>query len=64
MFRFYFHIIDRECNDEYDFDGLFFDSVEVALFIQQNKDVGNTVTCLGYDVVPYTKELGCKFYRY
>jgi hypothetical protein len=43
MYNYHFHIIDREYNDEYDFEGFFFDHMEADRFITENEQAGNTV---------------------
>ena len=43
LYRYYFHIIDNEFNDEYDFIAHFVDHDEAADFIKENEDAGNIV---------------------
>ncbi len=49
MYKYYFHVIDREYGSEYDFQGYFYNHDEVEPFIADNEKVGNTV----YIVFPY-----------
>jgi hypothetical protein len=53
MLKYFFHIIDREFNDEYDYEGYFKDHFEAAKFIAENEEVGNTVTV----IAPYFIEV-------
>ena len=57
MYKYYFHIIDREVGDEYDFEGFFFDHMEADKFITENEQVGNTVIILApfIQFVPLTE---------
>lgn len=54
MYKYYFHIVDREFNDEYDFQGYFLDHDEVEPFIRNHEMAGNSVTIIfpGYELVP------------
>ena len=40
---YHMHIIDRQFNEEYDFDGYFEDHFEAARFMEENEMVGNTI---------------------
>lgn len=57
MYKYYFHIIDREYDDEYNFEGFFFDHMEADRFIAENESVGNTVIILApfIQFVPLTE---------
>lgn len=46
MYKYYFHIIDNEFSDEYDFIGYFNNHMEADKFIHENEAVGNVVTIL------------------
>lgn len=54
MYKYYFHIIDREYGNEYDFEGYFLSHDEVIPFIEDNKKAGNTVECIApyFELVP------------
>ncbi len=43
MYKYHFHIIDREFDDEYDYQGYFDDHMEADRFITDNERVGNTI---------------------
>lgn len=43
MYKYYFHIIDREFDDEYDYQGYFDDHMEADRFITDNERAGNTI---------------------
>ena len=43
LYRYFFHIIDRQFNEEYDYIAHFTDHFEAADFIKENEDDGNTV---------------------
>ena len=53
MLKYFFHIIDREFDSEYDYEGYFTDHDEAAKFIAENEEVGNTVIILS----PYYVEV-------
>jgi hypothetical protein len=53
MLKYFFHIVDREFNDEYDYEGYFSDHLEADDFIRENEEAGNTVTILA----PYFVEV-------
>ena len=57
MYKYYFHIVDREFDDEYDFQGYFLDHDDIEPFIKDNEKVGNTVTIVApyYELVPVTE---------
>lgn len=61
MYKYYFHIIDREVDDEYDFEGFFFDHMEADRFITENEHAGNTVIILApfIQFVPLTECPNC-----
>lgn len=46
MYHYFFHIIDVEFDDEYDYDEYFEDHEVAAKFIEENEEVGNTVICV------------------
>lgn len=52
-YKYYMHIIDREFDDEYDYEGLFLDHFEAAKFMEENEAVGNTIIM----VAPYIEEV-------
>lgn len=41
--KYFFHIVDREFDDEYDFTAWFEDHDEADRFITENEHAGNTV---------------------
>lgn len=43
MYKYVMHIIDKEFNDEYDYEGLFHDRSEADRFLTENKNVGNEI---------------------
>lgn len=43
-FKYYFHIVDVEFDSEYDYEGYFKNHFEAEKFIQENEEVGNTIT--------------------
>ena len=43
MYKYHFHIIDREFDDKYDYQGYFDDHMEADRFITDNERVGNTI---------------------
>ena len=51
--KYFFHIIDKQFNDEYDYNGYFKDHFEADRFIVENEEEGNTV----YVVSPYYEYL-------
>ena len=52
-YKYYFHIIDNEVNDEYDFEAYFEDHMVADRFITENENVGNVVGL----VVPFIEEV-------
>lgn len=52
-YKYYFHIIDNELNDEYDFQGYFEDHMEADKFITENENAGNFVGL----VAPFIEEV-------
>lgn len=52
-YKYYFHIIDNEFNDEYDFQGYFEDHFEADKFITENENAGNLVGM----VAPFIEEV-------
>lgn len=54
MYKYYFHIIDNEFSDEYDYEGYFDDHFEADKFIRENEVVGNVVTIIApyYEFIP------------
>lgn len=52
-YKYYMHIIDREFDDEYDYEGLFLDHFEAAQFMEENEAVGNTIIM----IAPYIVEV-------
>ena len=44
MYKYYFHIVDNQFSDEYDYIGYFTDHFEADKFIRENEEDGNTVT--------------------
>lgn len=52
-YKYYFHIIDNEYNDEYDFEGYFEDHMVADRFITENENVGNVVGL----VAPFIEEV-------
>ena len=46
MLKYFFHIVDREFDSEYDYEGYFSDHDEAAKFIEENEEAGNTVIIL------------------
>lgn len=57
MYKYYFHIIDREYGNEYDFEGYFLSHDEIDAFVADNEKVGNIVTIISpyYELVPITE---------
>ena len=55
-YKYYFHIIDNEVNDEYDFEGYFEDHMVADRFITENENVGNVVGL----VAPFIEEVYMK----
>ena len=53
MLKYYFHIIDKEFNSEYDYEGYFTDHFEADRFITENETVGNILTM----VAPYYEQV-------
>lgn len=51
--KYYFHIVDVEFDSEYDYEGYFESHFEAEKFIQENEEVGNTVTIYS----PYYEEI-------
>jgi hypothetical protein len=43
MYRYVMHIIDKEFDDEYDYEGLFHDHFEADRFLTENENVGNEI---------------------
>lgn len=43
MYKYAMHIIDKEFDDEYDYEGLFYDHFEADRFLTENKNVGNKI---------------------
>lgn len=54
MLKYYFHIIDNEFNDEYDYEGYFEDHMEADRFITENENAGNVITIVApfFEMVP------------
>lgn len=52
-YRYNFHIIDNEYNDEYDFQGYFEDHMIADRFITENENVGNVLIM----VAPFIEEV-------
>lgn len=46
MYKYYFHIVDNQFSDEYDYIGYFTDHFEADKFIRENEADGNTVTII------------------
>ena len=52
MYTYHMHIIDRQFEDEYNFDATFEDHFEAARFMAENEAVGNTIIM----IAPYITE--------
>jgi hypothetical protein len=46
MYKYFFHIIDNEFNDEYDYEAYFYNHEEAAQFIKENEEAGNIITII------------------
>lgn len=49
-----FHIHDVEWEDNYDYEGIFFDLNEVKAFMYDNIMVGNVITIISKEEIPAT----------
>ena len=49
-----FHIHDVEWEDNYDYEGLFFDLNEVKAFMYDNIEAGNVITIIRKEEIPAT----------
>ena len=57
MLRVEFFIIDKEFNDDYNYVGHFESASEFGLFLIENAEVGNKVTVLSVEEVPYDEKI-------